>query len=79
MHMIEQPFRQAAALLLVLWLLAPTAAAAGSPHYTVVTDERLEHLDVTACRGARVQCTVLQYDLQPILVQSIRGALVAGG
>ena len=47
--MFEQPFPQAAALLVVLWPLAPTAAAAGSPHYTVVTDERLEHLDVRAC------------------------------
>jgi len=47
--MFEQPFRQATALGVVLWLLAPTAAAAGSPHYTVATDERLEHLDVSAC------------------------------
>jgi hypothetical protein len=47
--MFEQPFRQAAALLVVLWLLAPMAALAGSPHYTVATDERLDHLDVSAC------------------------------
>ena len=47
--MFEQPFRQAAALLVVLWPLAPTAALAGPPHYTVATDERLEYLDVRAC------------------------------
>jgi len=47
--MFEQRFRQIAALWLVLWLLAPTAVAAGSTHYTVTTDERLEHLAVRAC------------------------------
>ncbi|MGB5537578.1 MAG: hypothetical protein WBN08_16945, partial [Thiogranum sp.] len=47
--MFEQLFRQAAALLVVLWLLAPAAVAAGSPHFTVAIDERLEYLDVRAC------------------------------
>jgi hypothetical protein len=47
--MFEQLFRQAAAQLIVLWLLVPTAALAGSLHYTIATDERLEHLDVRAC------------------------------
>jgi hypothetical protein len=47
--MFEQPFRHTEALLLAFWLLVPTAAAAGSPHYTVATDERLEQLDVRAC------------------------------
>ncbi|MEN8108933.1 MAG: hypothetical protein ABFS22_13130, partial [Pseudomonadota bacterium] len=47
--MFEQPFRQVAALLVVLWPLVPAAAPAGSPHYTVATGERLEHLDVRAC------------------------------
>ena len=47
--MLDQPFRQASVLSVVLWVLAPTATAAESPHYTVATDERLEHLDVRAC------------------------------
>jgi hypothetical protein len=49
MHMFDQPFRQVAAVLVVLWPLALTAAPTGLPHYTVATDERLEHLDVRAC------------------------------
>ena len=47
--MLDQPFRRVTALCVVLWLLLPAAAVAGSPHYTVVTDARLEHLDVRAC------------------------------
>jgi len=47
--MLDQPFPQAALLSMVLWVLAPTATAAVLPHYTVVADERLEHLDVRAC------------------------------
>ncbi len=48
--MLDQPFRQGAALSVLLGVLpAPTAAPAGEPHYRVVTDERLEHLDVRAC------------------------------
>jgi len=52
--MFEQPFRQAAALGVVLWLLATMVAEAGSPHYTVATDERLEYLDVSVCFEAAV-------------------------
>jgi len=49
MHMFNQQLWQAAVLWVVLWLLTPTVAVAGVPHYTVVADERLEHLDVRAC------------------------------
>ena len=47
--MFDRHFRQAVALWVVLWLLAPASALAGSLHYTVTTDERLEHLAVRAC------------------------------
>jgi len=47
--MFDQLVRQAAVPLVVLWQLAPAAVQAGSPHYTVATDERLQHLDVRAC------------------------------
>lgn len=47
--MLDASFRQAALLSLVLWVTAPAAAPAESPHYRVTTDERLEHLDVRAC------------------------------
>ena len=47
--MLDQPFRQAVVLAAALWLPVSAAAAAGSPHYTVSTDERLGYLDVKAC------------------------------
>jgi hypothetical protein len=49
--MLHQSLRQAAALF-VLWALAPSAAPAGSLHYTVTADERLKQLDVSACFDA---------------------------
>jgi hypothetical protein len=53
--MLDRPFRQAAILCAMFWLLAaPTAAQAGLPHYQVATDERLQHLDVSACFPASV-------------------------
>lgn len=50
--MLDQPIRAVVALSAVLWVLAPAAAPAGVPHYTVATDERLEQLDVSACFDA---------------------------
>ena len=47
--MLDQPIRAAVARSAVLWMLAPAAAPAGVPHYTVATDERLRQLDVSAC------------------------------
>ena len=47
--MFDPPLRQVVVLSVVLWLLAPVAAAAGVPHYTVTTDEHLKYLDVSAC------------------------------
>jgi hypothetical protein len=71
--MFEQPFRQAAALGVVLWLLAPTAAAAGSPHYTVATDERLEHLNVSACfEGAVPRRLTARDEHAPDLLRAAR-------
>ena len=42
-------YRQATALLVGLWLLVPAVSLAGSPHYTVAADVRLEYLDVSVC------------------------------
>lgn len=50
--MLDQPIRAVVALSAALWVLAPAAAPAGVPHYTVATDERLEQLDVSACFDA---------------------------
>ena len=71
--MFEQPFRQVAVLLVVLWLLAPTAAAAGSPRYTVTTDERLEHLDVRACfEGSVPRRLTARDERAPDLLRAVR-------
>lgn len=73
MHMFEQLFRQAAALLVVLWLLAPAAVAAGSPHFTVATDERLEYLDVRACfEGAAPRRLTARDERAPELLRAAR-------
>jgi hypothetical protein len=52
--MFNPSLQQAAALVVVFLLLAPAAVRAESPHYTVATDVRLEHLDVRACFDASV-------------------------
>ena len=71
--MFEQPFRQAAALLVMLWPLALTAAPAGLPHYTVATGERLEHLDVSACfEGSVPRRLTARNDRAPELLRAAR-------
>lgn len=50
--MLDQPIRAVVALSAALWVLAPAAAPAGVPHYTVATDESLGQLDVSACFDA---------------------------
>jgi len=71
--MFDQLFRQAAALLVVLWLLAPTAVQAGSPHYTVATDERLQHLDVRACfEGVVPRRLIARDERAPDLLRAAR-------
>lgn len=69
--MFDQPFRQAVALWVVLWLLAP--AVAGSPHYTVATDEHLEYLDVRACfEGSVPHRLIARNERAPDLLSAAR-------
>ena len=71
--MFDQSFRQVAALLIVLWPLAPAAAPAGLPHYTVATDERLEYLDVRACfEGTVPHRLVARNERAPELLRAAR-------
>jgi hypothetical protein len=52
MRMLDQPIRAVVARSAVVWVLAPAAAPAGVPHYTVAADESLGRLDVSACFDA---------------------------
>ena len=60
--MLDQPIRALVALSAALWVLAPAAAPAGVPHYTVATDESLGQLDVSACFDASPPAGLTAHD-----------------
>ncbi len=71
--MFDQPFRQAAALSVAFSVLMPIAVWGESPHYTVATDERLEHLHVRVCFEGTVPRRLIARDERaPDLLRAAR-------
>jgi len=81
MRMRDQLSWQAAAFLVASSVLVPTDIWAESTHYSVVTDERLEHLHVRACFDGSVPRRLTAHDerapnlLHAARLEGLRGAV----
>ena len=71
--MLDQPFRQVAALWVAIGLLAPSPAATAAAHYSVTTGEDLEYLDVRACFEVSMpRRLVARHELAADLLRDLR-------